>query len=81
MWAAGPGVSRAIGRAGLNISFNGVDAEALMESMPRIALSSSSACTTASMQPSYVLAALGHDEERIEGSIRFSLGRFTIPFV
>ena len=61
----------------LNLSFAGVDAEALMEHMPGVAVSSSAACTSALMQPSYVLAALGQDEERIDGSIRFSLGRFT----
>jgi len=60
-----------------NLSFAGVDAEALMKKLPEIAVSSSSACTSASMQPSYVLGALGCDEDRIRGSLRFSLGRFT----
>ncbi len=61
----------------LNLSFTGLDADALMERTPGVALSASAACTSASMQPSYVLAALGYDEEKIAGSIRFSLGRFT----
>jgi len=60
-----------------NLSFAGIDGDALMKSLPEIALSSSSACTSAALQPSYVLGALGCDEARIKGSIRFSLGRFT----
>ena len=58
-----------------NLSFAGVDGKALMKAMPEIAVSSSSACTSALLQPSYVLGALGCDEERIRGSVRFSLGR------
>ncbi len=61
----------------LNLSFTGVDAEAVMEHMPGVAVSASAACTSELMQPSYVLTALGQDDERIDGSIRFSLGRFT----
>jgi cysteine desulfurase len=60
-----------------NLSFVGMDGEALMKAMPDVAVSSSSACTSALLQPSYVLGALGLDESRIRGSIRFSLGRFT----
>ena len=60
-----------------NMSFPGIDGEALMKSLPEIAVSSSSACTSAAMQPSYVLGALGLDDARIKGSIRFSLGRFS----
>ena len=45
--------------------------------MPGLCASSSSACTSASLQPSYVLAALGAARERIDGSVRFSLGRWT----
>ena len=60
-----------------NLSFAGVDADALMKAVPEIAVSSSSACTSALMQPSYVLGAMGCDEDRIKGSLRFSLGRFT----
>jgi len=60
-----------------NLSFAGVDADALMKAVPEVAVSSSAACTSALMQPSYVLGALGCDEDRIKGSLRFSLGRFT----
>jgi len=60
-----------------NLSFPGLDGEALMKAMPDVAASSSSACTSALLQPSYVLGALGYDDDRIRGSIRFSLGRFT----
>jgi cysteine desulfurase len=60
-----------------NLNFPGVDADALMKAVPEIAVSSSAACTSAQMQPSYVLGALGCDEDRIKGSLRFSLGRFT----
>ena len=60
-----------------NLSFPGADAEELMKRMPQVAASTSSACTSALLQPSYVLGALGCDEARAKGSIRFSLGRFT----
>ena len=60
-----------------NLSFAGVKGEGLMKRMPEIAVSSSSACTSALLQPSYVLGALGRDETQIRGSVRFSLGRFT----
>jgi cysteine desulfurase len=60
-----------------NLSFPGLDGEALMKRLPDVAVSSSSACTSALLQPSYVLGALGCDEARIRGSVRFSLGRFT----
>ena len=60
-----------------NLSFDGVDGATLMKRMPEIAVSSSSACTSALLQPSYVLGALGCHEARIRGSVRFSLGRFT----
>jgi cysteine sulfinate desulfinase/cysteine desulfurase-like protein len=46
----------------LNLNFTGLDADSLMERTPGVALSASAACTSASMQPSYVLAALGYDE-------------------
>ena len=59
-----------------NLSFAGVDGKELMKRMPEIAVSSSSACTSALVQPSYVLGALGCDDVRIRGSVRFSLGRF-----
>jgi cysteine desulfurase len=60
-----------------NLSFRGLDGEELMKAVPELAVSSSSACTSALLQPSYVLGALGCDEERVRGSVRFSLGRFT----
>jgi len=60
-----------------NLSFAGVDAKQLMKRMPEIAVSSSSACTSALLQPSYVLGAMGCQEARVRGSVRFSLGRFT----
>jgi cysteine desulfurase len=60
-----------------NLSFPGVDAEKLIKQMPEIAVSTSSACTSAMMQPSYVLGAMGASEDQIRGSVRFSLGRFT----
>ncbi|MEE8467996.1 MAG: cysteine desulfurase family protein [Planctomycetota bacterium] len=60
-----------------NLSFAGTDAESLMRRMPGLAVSTSSACTSATLQPSYVLAALGASRERIDSSLRFSLGRFT----
>ena len=62
-----------------NLSFHGVDGEALMKRMPDIAVSSSSACTSAQLQPSYVLGAIGCPHERIKESVRFSLGRFNTP--
>lgn len=60
-----------------NLSFAGTDAESLMRRAPGLAVSTSSACTSATLQPSYVLAALGASRARIDGSLRFSLGRFT----
>ena len=59
-----------------NLSFAGVDGGKLMKRMPELAVSSSSACTSAALQPSYVLGAMGCDDARIRGSVRFSLGRF-----
>ncbi len=60
-----------------NVSFEGLSAEPLLERMPELCASTSSACTSARRQPSYVLAAMGLGAERIAGSVRFSLGRFT----
>jgi len=60
-----------------NIGFDGVDADALMKKLPDLAMSTSAACTSARMQPSYVLGAMGCDETRIKGSLRLSIGRFT----
>jgi cysteine desulfurase len=62
--------------ANLNLSFAGVDGEALMLNMPGVAVSSGSACTAASPAPSHVLRALGLDDDRIRSSLRFGLGRF-----
>lgn len=61
----------------LNMSFAFVEGEALMASCKDIAVSSGSACTSASLEPSYVLRALGMDDELAHSSLRFTLGRFT----
>jgi cysteine desulfurase len=61
----------------LNVSFAYVEADALMTSMKQIAVSSGSACTSASLEPSYVLRALGRSDELAHSSIRFTIGRFT----
>ena len=60
----------------LNMSFAGVEAEALMMGMNDVAVSSGSACTSAALEPSYVLKAMGVDDELAHCSIRFGLGRF-----
>ena len=61
----------------LNISFNFVEGESLMMALRDIAVSSGSACTSASLEPSYVLRAIGRNDELAHSSIRFSLGRWT----
>ncbi|EKT55723.1 IscS subfamily cysteine desulfurase [Providencia sneebia] len=61
----------------LNVSFNHVEGESLIMSLKDLAVSSGSACTSASIEPSYVLRALGINDELAHSSIRFSLGRFT----
>ncbi|GMT00622.1 hypothetical protein PENTCL1PPCAC_22796 [Pristionchus entomophagus] len=61
----------------VNLSFAYVEGESLLMALKRIALSSGSACTSASLEPSYVLRALGTDEELAHSSIRFGIGRFT----
>jgi len=63
----------------LNLSFDGVDGEALMLSMKRLAVSSGSACTSANPEPSHVLRALGLSEDLTRASLRFGLGRFNTP--
>lgn len=60
----------------LNVSFADVDGEALLMGLDDVAVSSGSACTSATLQPSYVLKALGLDEDLAHSSIRFGLGRF-----
>jgi cysteine desulfurase len=61
----------------LNISFNFVEGESLIMALKDLAVSSGSACTSASLEPSYVLRALGRNDELAHSSIRFSIGRYT----
>lgn len=61
----------------LNISFAYIEGESLIMSLSDLAVSSGSACTSASLEPSYVLRALGREDELAHSSIRFSIGRFT----
>jgi cysteine desulfurase len=60
----------------LNVSFAGVDSDALLMGLRDLALSSGSACTSATVEPSHVLKALGLDDARIRSAVRFGLGRF-----
>jgi len=61
----------------LNVSFNYVEGESLIMALKDIALSSGSACTSASLEPSYVLRALGHSDELAHSSLRMTVGRYT----
>ncbi|NDV13890.1 IscS subfamily cysteine desulfurase [Crenobacter caeni] len=61
----------------LNVSFNFVEGESLIMAIKDLAVSSGSACTSASLEPSYVLRALGRNDEMAHSSIRFTIGRFT----
>lgn len=77
----GPGASDKAGwplrlPGNLNLAFPGLDGEALMLSMPELAVSSGAACTSANPEPSHVLRALGVPEDLIRGSLRFGIGRF-----
>ncbi len=61
----------------INISFNYVEGESLLMALNNLAISSGSACTSASLEPSYVLRALGRNDELAHSSIRFTMGRYT----
>jgi cysteine desulfurase len=61
----------------LNVSFNFVEGESLIMAIKELAVSSGSACTSASLEPSYVLRALGRNDELAHSSIRFTIGRYT----
>jgi cysteine desulfurase len=63
--------------ANLNISFNFVEGESLMMALRDLAVSSGSACTSASLEPSYVLRAIGRNDELAHSSLRITIGRFT----
>ena len=61
----------------LNVGFEGVDGETLLMALDDVAVSSGSACTSATVEPSYVLRAIGVGDELASSSLRFSIGRFT----
>ena len=61
----------------VNVSFSYIEGESLLMALKDVALSSGSACTSASLEPSYVLRALGNSDESAHSSIRFGIGRFT----
>jgi cysteine desulfurase len=61
----------------VNLSFTGIDGEALIMGMPEVACASGSACTSTTLEPSYVLRAMGLDDALLHASIRFGLGRWT----
>ena len=61
----------------LNVSFNYVEGESLIMALKDMAVSSGSACTSSSLEPSYVLRAIGRNDELAHSSLRFTIGRFT----
>jgi cysteine desulfurase len=61
----------------LNVSFPGVEAEDLLREMPEVACSTGAACSSASLEPSHVITAMGLGEARAQSSLRFGLTRFT----
>ena len=63
----------------LNVSFDYIEGESLIMALKELAVSSGSACTSASLEPSYVLRALGRNDQLAHSSIRFTLGRYTTP--
>ncbi len=63
----------------LNVSFEGVEGESLVTGLPELAISTGSACNSASAEPSYVLRALGRDTQLAQSSLRLSFGRFSLP--
>jgi len=63
----------------LNVSFEGVEGESLVTGLRELAVSTGSACNSASAEPSYVLRALGRDTQLAQGSLRLSFGRFSLP--
>ncbi len=71
------GAAGAVSPGHLNVCFAGVDGETLLLSLRELAVSTGSACTSASLEPSYVLKAMGVSDEDAHSSVRFSLGRFT----
>jgi cysteine desulfurase len=72
-----PGATERRLPANLNLSFGGVEGEALLVSMKDVAVSSGSACTSAALEPSHVLTAIGVPADLAHASIRFGLGRWT----
>jgi cysteine desulfurase len=71
------GCAERVSPSHLNVCFAGVEGETLLLSLRELAVSTGSACTSASMEPSYVLKAMGVSDADAHSSIRFSLGRFT----
>ncbi|MEO1995472.1 MAG: aminotransferase class V-fold PLP-dependent enzyme, partial [Planctomycetaceae bacterium] len=76
-WTSQPPSHRLAGN--LNVSFGGVDGDALMTGLSNIAVSSGSACTSADPEPSHVLTAIGRSDALTRASLRFGIGRFNTP--